>query len=795
MKPNDLTVPLVVQAAWRPAAQQACARIAPSWPLDALIAVNPWWEMRDEPFHRVSARLAALGDVHCLMSAAWFDKRQPDAGAGAGKATAPATSPHWKNLSAWLDALQDRSHRMTWSDEVTHQVSQFCAMFLQRSQEAALRRKPSSVPAPACSLYVDWLAFVRADRGIEILMGEPGLHNAFEQLAPTHEQLFDEAFEALALQGDNAEDYLHALLLDVKGWASLSAYFDRYADPTPSAGNDMMLQLLAVRLAWELVLWRHCQKAYPLVWPSLQAAWQKQWQTLDDMVQWHARVQAPLWEKQAEIERAYRAPLHARLRMPVPVPLAVRPSVQAVFCIDVRSEPYRRALEAQDPRIQTFGFAGFFGLPIRYQALGAASSEARLPGLLKGQIDVVEQPARSEDKAERYAQRLNRRARLHDCNGLAPTTFSLVESLGLGYAFKLLKAGFFPSSDHTSDTARSAGVTWTLQKGGVPLTLDERVALAASILRNMNLTGPFAPEVLLVGHGSTNRNNPHAAGLDCGACGGHDGALNARVLAMLLNDVQVRTGLRDQSIDIPDDTQFVAALHDTTTDDIICFDDTLAPQTQAWLDAASCMARRRRAPQLGIKPDKDAVLKKRFVQRARDWSQPRPEWGLVNNAAFIAAPRTRTRHIDLAGRAFLHDYDWRRDTDGAVLELIMTAPMVVAHWINMQYYASVTDHRHYGSGNKILHNVVGGHLGVFEGNGGDLRIGLPLQSVHDGKRWRHEPLRLAAYLAAPAARIENIYNRHAVVKALVDNEWMHLFRLDDDPAQLQQLTRNGWLAV
>ena len=35
----------------------------------------------------------------------------------------------------------------------------------------------------------------------------------------------------------------------------------------------------------------------------------------------------------------------------------------------------------------------------------------------------------------------------------------------------------------------------------------------------------------------------------------------------------------------------------------------------------------------------------------------------------------------------------------------------------------------------------------------------------------------------------------AAVKALVDNEWLHLFRLDDDPAQLQQLTRNGWRAA
>ena len=167
---------------------------------------------------------------------------------------------------------------------------------------------------------------------------------------------------------------------------------------------------------------------------------------------------------------------------------------------------------------------------------------------------------------------------------------------------------------------------------------------------------------------------------------------------------------------------------------------------------------------------------------------------MANNAAFIVAPRARTRNVDLQGRVFLHDYDWQEDHDFSVLELIMTAPMIVTHWINMQYNASVNDNLRYGSGNKVLHNVVAGHIGVFEGNGGDLRIGLPLQSIHNGERWMHTPLRLSVYLQAPAKAVEAIYQRHEMVQQLVDNDWLYLFRLGDD-ATGERLYQNAWTPI
>ena len=235
-------------------------------------------------------------------------------------------------------------------------------------------------------------------------------------------------------------------------------------------------------------------------------------------------------------------------------------------------------------------------------------------------------------------------------------------------------------------------------------------------------------------------------------------------------------------------------MHNTTTDDIDCFGE-LPEDVGQWLKDATLLAQRERAGNLGLKdqpafnnPD---ALDREIRKRAADWSEVRPEWGLAGNSAFIVAPRRMTRGVNFGGRAFLHDYDASFDSDFSILEAIMTAPMVVTHWINMQYNASVTDPLKFGSGNKLLHNVVGGHLGVFEGNGGDLRIGLPFQSVHNGQRWMHEPLRLSVYIAAPEAAISDVIDRHETVRDLVHNEWINLFVLRDN-GSVSRCAAHGW---
>ncbi|WP_163143308.1 putative inorganic carbon transporter subunit DabA, partial [Arhodomonas sp. KWT] len=350
--------------------------------------------------------------------------------------------------------------------------------------------------------------------------------------------------------------------------------------------------------------------------------------------------------------------------------------------------------------------------------------------------------------------------------------FAFVESMGPVYAGKLL-------GDSLGLHRRRAGA------GPAPaipgLGPEERAETAESILRAMSLTDNFARLVVFVGHGAGVSNNPHAGTLQCGACGGHAGDVNARALAGLLNDPEVRARLAGRGIPIPADTLFVGALHDTTSDRVTLFDgdapssahrDDVARLAQRF-DTAGELARDERARRLPRARRGSDV-----AARGRNWAELRPEWGLAGCSAFIVAPRHRTRGRDLGGRAFLHSYEWRDDEGFRVLEQILTAPVVVASWINLQYYGSTVAPDTFGGGSKVLHNVTGG-IGVVEGNGGALRTGLPWQSVHDGDRSAHHPLRLTVVIEAPTAAIDGALRRHDDVRAMFDNRWAHLLALDE----------------
>lgn len=756
------------------AAKAAAAAIPPAWPLAATVAVNPWLGQSGEGLAMVSARMARAAGIAMTMERAWYRDRiasgtildcdlegafaaadgwRPDGVAGLKAAAAlprpvPAAIPTVADLAAEASGID-------WPAIIADRFGNWAAGWFDEGQ--ALWAAPRGRSA-----YAAWRSAAMHDLTPEIL----GLRGFAAGVAAAPEQAADALEQATARLGISADamtNCFHRALSTLGGWAHAARHRQWQAN---LAGHDdtTIADFLAVRMLWESAL---LEQYRPLIGPKWLAAIAAHAMPITP-TEAHS-VDAILQEAAEHAAQREIAVILAGNEPAGPVPT---PCVQMAFCIDVRSEVFRRALETVDPRIQTLGFAGFFGLTASHHRLGSDVAEHRLPVLLNPGITTrAGDAADPVDLARRLDVRVTRawaRFKL-----AAVSSFAFVEAAGPTYVFKLVRDALgLPHEREGDDPA---------PRPDPALDLATRAAMAESILRAMSLTEGFANLVVLAGHGANVVNNPHASGLHCGACGGYSGEVNARLLAALLNDRDVRTALRARGIDIPPSTHFVGALHDTTTDSVRLFDgDLVAPghledlaDARRWLEAATVLARTERARRL---PRTDGPAS--IVRRSQDWAETRPEWGLVGCRAFIAAPRSRTRGRSLAGRAFLHDYDWRNDEGFSVLELIMTAPVVVASWISLQYYGSSVAPDLFGGGNKLLHNVVGG-FGVMEGNGGTLRTGLPWQSVHDGMALMHEPLRLTVAIEAPREAMTAILERHPGVAALFDNRWLHLFALDD----------------
>mgnify|MGYP000956372631 CR=1 FL=1 len=823
---RDATLSRRIEAA----CEQACQTIAPAWPLDRAIAVNPHWSRIGMPVRQVAARMAVLGDMRVFPSRstqqqAWDEGRISMADLTYALAILPAAkvaaltpsqllaalhstweTPRLPLLIDVLDNDPQRHTRLSWRQAITHQVSQTCAAYFDEHQA-------DWQPERQQGLYAFWRDTLQHDHGIGMLMGVPDLGHALDALPGTRHDAECWVLQRLGLPEVVWVDYLEAVLLTVNGWASWCAYLGWQAR-LEGHEDSHLRDLLAIRLAWGAIL-LECKDdmAAGQAFAALQAAWCQAPALLRQTEK--ALLIDEVW--QVALETAYQRQLAHKFTPAARVtPAQQEIEVQAAFCIDVRSEPLRRALEAVWPAVQTIGFAGFFGLPVAYTPLATPARRPQLPGLLAPAMEVSDRivPGHSDlsvpDTAMENAARQARRDRFGwsgqwlAASRWPSAAFSFVESAGVGYLGKLGQWLRPSERARVRDDLASLPARYRplCRPQIVGLELDGKVSLAARVLHAMGLERQLAPLVVLVGHGSQSSNNAHAAALDCGACGGQTGEVNARSLAQLLNEPSVRTGLLAQGITIPDQTQFVAALHNTTTDEIEGFDlDLLTSAARTRWDGlqtafvhACDQVRRERAPRLGLNPraGHDELLTQ-LRRRANDGAQTRPEWGLAGNAAFLIAPRHRSRGVVLDGRSFLHDYDASQDDDGSVLELLMTAPMLVTHWINWQYHASTCDPLHLGSGNKVLHNVVGGRIGVFEGNGGDLRIGLSRQSLHDGERWVHEPLRLTVAIDAPQQAIDHVIQKHVVVRQLLDNGWLHLWRFDQ--TQLLRYERGEWHAL
>ena len=570
-----------------------------------------------------------------------------------------------------------------------------------------------------------------------------------------------------------------------------------------------------------------------------------------------------------------------------------RPFAQAMFCIDTRSERIRRHLEKVGD-YQTFGIAGFFGVPVSYMELGKGSEMHLCPVILTPKNLVPEITAITEldEPAIEVLTHV-----MHDLKESTLTPFVTVEAIGLLFGFDMIGKTIAPRAYHKlrkliepekrvgrllvdklsrdqadsivravqrvvimnaveheltipreritdalvrelreaslghdplSDDAHRElhldeyGASQFIQRlnqtykistsdahqqlerlGRIGFTIDEQVNYVSTALHAIGMTKQFSRFVLVCGHGSVSDNNPYESALDCGACGGNHGLISAKVLAQMANKPHVRRALSRNGIDIPDDTWFMPAMHNTTTDEITLHNIDLVPPShlvyldrlQSGLTSATRLCAAERMPTLELDPTSltDPTRAAKIAHRnSMDWSQVRPEWGLSKNVYFVIGRRELTQHASLQGRAFLHSYDYCVDPKRRLLDTILTGPLVVGQWINMEHYFSVVDNDRFGSGSKVNHNVAC-RLGVMTGNLSDLRTGLPSQTVlKDGKPF-HEPLRLITVIEAPFEMAKQAIEGVVAIKQLVKNAWIRMMVIDPETQQIWLYSRGEWI--
>ncbi|HMS99554.1 MAG TPA: DUF2309 domain-containing protein [Saprospiraceae bacterium] len=473
----------------------------------------------------------------------------------------------------------------------------------------------------------------------------------------------------------------------------------------------------------------------------------------------------------------------------IELPQISQKSFQAIFCIDDREDSLRRHIEAIDKSCETLGCPGFFGVEFFFQPHNGKFYEKLCPA-----------PVTPEYLIKEYANSGGRQKELlYSKKSHSVESFIVTLSLGFWAAIKLLFNLFKPSSGaaHTNAFAHM-NIDGELhienlhpgdRENGlqVGFTLEEMTTRVENLLQGMGLNRDFAPIVYVVAHGSSSANNPYHGAYDCGACSGRPGSVNARVFCFMANHPKVRKNLKDRGLSIPDSTQFLAALHDTASDEMAFYDtpNLSAENSLRHLEnvdkfenALNLNAKERSRRFASIDSNQN-IHKVREAIRKRSVSmfEPRPELGHSTNALCFIGKRNLTKGVFLDRRAFMNSYDYKTDPDGKKLLGVIRPIPPVCGGINLEYYFSRVDNYKLGSGTKLPHNVMG-LIGVANSSDGDLRAGLPLQMIEV-----HDPIRLLVMVEHHPDIILNTIKQEKSLYEWFAKGWVHLVAIDPEDHQ------------
>lgn len=461
---------------------------------------------------------------------------------------------------------------------------------------------------------------------------------------------------------------------------------------------------------------------------------------------------------------------------------------QAIFCIDERECSIRRNLEYVAPEVETLGAPGFFGVEFYFKQIGAKFKDKLCPAPVTPNFLIKEYDVEFHDHKDAMDDRGT-----HSLNPIKTLYMGLMAlpELVLSLFRPKMRPTISNAFAHITKKSKLTVLNTNpedkeegLQIGFSLIEITDRVE---KFLRGIGLVHNFSPIVYLIAHGSSSANNPHHGAHDCGACSGRPGFTNSRVFAQMGNMPAVREALKLRGLEIPSETLFIGAMHDTAADTIGFYlenelESKIAEMHQEFCrkfeDALDLNAKERSRRFASIDTNQDIKqIRKDILDRSVSIFEPRPELGHGTNSLCIVGRRSITRHLMLDRRAFLNSYDYRTDPDGTHLANVMAPIGVVCGGINLEYYFSRVDNVKLGCGTKLPHNVVG-LVGVTNSSDGDLRPGLPWQMIEP-----HDPVRLLIIVEQLPEIVLKVIKSNEAMFEWYKNEWVHIAALHPETGE------------
>lgn len=625
---------------------------------------------------------------------------------------------------------------------------------------------------------------------------------------------FDKAllffFEELDVPSVFFKNYLFSLLHHSKGWSALVFSIAENPDFNPTHINVKVKEYLMMVLTFELATFRYLSQKKvlkrviysPLINKNLSV---KIYKYLYDsfLKEGHSDREAKvffrrqkeallkitefnlfkIWQESYELNLVKRL-LTTHMKCVVETPLD-RPWLQVVTCIDDREESTRRYYEEYSKGIETFGYAGHFGLNMKYRSIKEAHFRALCPLGAPSNHYVFEEVLEGQEFSLKTSANV-KKFLLHNAHFplmgslltflLGPFTlmlflFETIAPKWVHESRKKLKRKMFPAVQTRLNFLDNP------EDRELPgFSLEQLAQAGISLMKTTGLANQLAPLVFLCGHGSKSMNNPHGAAYNCGACAGGKGAPNARLMAQALNDKRIRKLIGEKGIQIPENTIFVGGYHCTSTDKILVFPEENMgleklkdlKEANDFVEKFDAKERMRKFENVSLNVSADEALLQ-AQNRSYDYSQPRPEYGHNTNAFCLVGPRIRNKGMFLDRRAFLVSYDELIDQEGDILKSLLGAVIPVCAGINLEYYFSYVDSERFGAGVKQAHNVTS-LMGVMNGYRSDLRLGLPWQMVEI-----HEPSRIIFIIESSEEKFEKLLQQNKHVHDLVVNEWVLVY--------------------